>query len=267
MKRWFSSAWVALIACSGAFAQVYRVAQFIPLGGVGAWDYPKADSEARRLYVSHSGEVLVLDLDTRKVVGKLTGFGFIHGIVIVKELQTGFLSDSQKNEVIAFDPSTLTIKGRIKTSANPNSMAYDAASGRLFVGHKPSKSMTVIRTSSLEIEKIIPLGGIPEFPVSDTGGNVYVNIDDTSEIVQIDARSLAIKARWPLKPCQFPSGLALDAQKHRLFAACDNRLLAVVDAATGKLIATVSIGKGPDAAGFDPNTRVAFRRTAMERLP
>ena len=98
MKQWFSSAWVALIACSGAFAQVYRVAQSIPLGGAGAWDYLKVDSEARRLYVTHSGEVLVLDLDTRKVVGKLTGFGFIHGIVIVKELQTGFLSDVRKTK-------------------------------------------------------------------------------------------------------------------------------------------------------------------------
>ena len=258
MKKLLRVGSVAVMVCSAAFAQNYKIARSIPLGGSGAWDYLRADTESRRLYVSHSSEVVVLDLDTQKEVGKLTGFGFIHGIVIVKELQTGYLRDGQNNEVITFDPSTLTIKARIKTLANPNSMVYDQASGRLFVGHKPSKSMTVIRASSGQIEKVIPLGGIPEFPVSDAAGNIFVNIDDTSEIVQLDAKSLTIKARWPLKPCQSPSGLAFDRQKNRLFAACDNKLMAVVDASTGKLVATLPIGDGPDAAGFDPGTKVAF---------
>ncbi len=258
MRKLLSVGFATAMFCSAASAQEYRITRTIPLGGNGAWDYLKADAESRRLYVSHSGEVVVLDLDTQQEVGKLTGFGFIHAIVIVKELQTGFLSDGQKNEVISFDPATLKIKKRIKTLANPNSMAYDHTSGRLFVGHKPSKSMTVIQASSGRIEKVIPLGGVPEFPVSDEGGNIYVNIDDTSEIVHIEAKSMTMKARWPLKPCKSPSGLALDRQKNRLFAACDNRLMAVVDASTGKLISTLPIGDGPDAAGFDPVTKLAF---------
>ena len=243
---------------SAAIAQDYRVAGSFPLGGNGAWDYLKADAETRRLYVSHSSEVVVLDLDTQKEVGRLTGFGFVHGIVIVKELHTGFLSDGQKNEVVTFDPATLRIKERIKTLANPNSMAYDQGSGRLFVGHKPSRSMMVIRAASGQIEKTIQLDGIPEFPMSDSAGNIYVNIDDKSEIVKIDAKTLEIKAHWPLSPCQSPSGLAFDAHRNRLFAACGNKLMAVVDAGTGKLIATPPIGSGPDAAAFDPQTKLAF---------
>jgi outer membrane protein assembly factor BamB len=155
-------------------------------------------------------------------------------------------------------PTTLKIKGRITTLANPNSMVYDRSSGRLFVGHKPSKSITVIRASSGEIEKVIPLGGVPEFPVTDGAGSIFVNINDQSEIVRIDAKSMTIKSRWPLKPCQSPSGLAFDEQKNRLFSACDNKLMAVMDAGTGKLISTLPIGDGPDAATFDPETRLAF---------
>jgi hypothetical protein len=258
VRRLLIIGFLAMIACSAGFAQEYLVTHTIPLGGNGAWDYLRADTESRRLYVSHSANVDVLDLDTGQEIGKLTGFGFIHGIVIVKALNTGFLSDGQKNEVISFDPATLKIKGRIKTLANPNSMVYDRSSGRLFVGHKPSKSVTVIRASSGEIEKVIPLGGVPEFPVSDGAGSIFINIDDQSEIIRIDANSMTIKARWPLKPCQSPSGLAFDEQKNRLFSACENKLMAVMDAGTGELISTLPIGDGPDAAAFDPETRLAF---------
>ena len=258
MKKVFLSSAALLLSGSLAWAQDYQISRSIALGGTGAWDYLKADSDSRRLYVSHSSEVVVLDLDTQKEVGRMNGFGFIHGIVIVKTLGIGFLSDGQKNQVVIFDPSTLAIKGRIETLANPNSMAYDQATGLLFVGHKPTRSMTVIRASSGKIEANIKLDGIPEFPVSDGNGNIYVNIDDKSEIVRIDAGSLTVKARWPLNPCQGPSGLALDQQKRRLFAACNNKLMAVVNADSGKLITTLPIGDGPDAAGFDPEAKLAF---------
>lgn len=258
MKKKFLACLFLSMSGSLSLAQNYQVDRSIPLGGDGAWDYLRADPEARRLYVSHSGDVVVLNLDTQKEIGKLTGFGFIHGIVIVKEINTGFLSDGQKNEVVSFDPTTLKIKDRIKTLANPNSMVYDHTTGLLFVGHKPSRSMTAIRAASGEIQANIKLDGIPEFPVSDGIGGIYVNIDDKSEIVQIDAKSMSIKARWSLSPCQSPSGLAFDQQERRLFAACGNKLMAVVNADTGKVITTVPIGDGPDAAGFDPKTRLAF---------
>ena len=240
-----------------AMAQTYGVTGSIPLGGSGAWDYLRADADSRRLYVSHSTEVVVLDLDNHKVVGRMTGFGFIHGIVIVKKLNIGFLSDGQKNEVVAFDPNTRRIKDRIKTVANPNSMVYNATTDRLFVGHKPSKSITVIQASTGQIVKSIPLGGVPEYPVSDER-SVFVNIEDKNEILRIDANTLAITAHFPLAPCESPSGLAIDQDKHRLFAACDNKLMAIVNAETGAVVSTVPIKGGPDAAAFDEDRHLAF---------
>lgn len=257
--RCFRACCAALVLLSSvAFAQHYKLASPIPLGGDGAWDYLLADAEARRLYVSHSGEVVVLDLDTRQRIGTLSGFGFIHGIVIIDHSTRGFLSDGQKNEVVTFDPKTLTITGRIKTAANPNSMVFDPATGRLFVGHKPSKTITVIEARTGAIVGSVPVGGVPEFPVADGAGNVYVNIDDKSEIVQIDSRTMKIKTHWPLNPCVSPSGLAIDTIKHRLFAACDNKMMAVVNAETGRVIKTLPSGDGPDAAAFDPGTGIVY---------
>jgi len=248
----------ALLLSASAVAQNYKLAAPIPLGGSGAWDYLTADTEARRLYVSHSGEVVILDLDSQKRIGTLSGFGFIHGIVVVHKLNTGFLSDGQKNEVVTFDPKTFAVTGQIKTDANPNSMVYDEITERLFVGHKPSKSTTVINAATGRIIGKIQLGGVPEFPVTDRAGNIYVSIEDKSEIVQIDSTTLKIKAHWPLSPCESPSGLAVDSKSHRLFAACDNKLLAVVNYDTGKIVTTLPIGGGPDAAAFDSAIGIVF---------
>lgn len=260
MTSWRCTAILAILSLQSGIGlgQHYSKGPSIPLGGDGTWDYLRADSEARRFYVSHSGEVIVLDLDTHKRVGRLSGFGFVHGIVIVNSLNTGFLSDGKKNEVVNFDPGTLQIKGRFKTVANPNSMAYDAGTGRLFVGPKPSKSATAINAATGEIEGRIELGGIPEFPVTDGLSNLYVNIEDKNEIVRVDTKTLKIKAHYPLAPCQAPLGLAFHAVGRRLFAACDNKLMAAVNADTEAVVATVLIGDSQDAAGFDPETHLAF---------
>ena len=246
-----------VLAPASTLAQTYAISATIPLGGAGAWDYLLADSANRRLYVSHSADVNVIDLDTQKPVGKLSGFGFIHGILIVKPT-LGFLSDGVKNEVVVFNPKTLQIQTRIKTAANPNSLAYDAGTQRLFIGHKPTKSMTVLNTATLQIEGSVLLGGLPEFPIADGNGSIYVNIDDKSEIVRIDARTLEVRAHWPLAPCESPSGLAYSAATRRLFSACDNKMMAVVDADTGKVIATPAIGGSPDADAYDPASKLIF---------
>jgi len=240
-----------------AFAQKYAISTTIQLGGAGAWDYLLADTAGRRLYVSHSGDVNVLDLDTQKPVGKLSGFGFIHGILIVKPT-LGFLSDGQKNEVVVFNPKTLEIERKIATAANPNSLAYDAATGRLFIGHKPTKSMTVLNVATLKIEGSVALGGLPEFPIADGHGTIYLNIDDKSEIVRINAKTMQVEAHWPLAPCESPSGLAYSAATHRLFSACDNKMMAVVDASSCKVVATPAIGASPDADAYDPASKLIF---------
>jgi hypothetical protein len=247
----------ALLAAPLAHAQRYSISGTISLGGSGAWDYLKADPVARRLYVSHSGDVNVVDMDTEKPVGKLSGFGFVHGILIVRP-DLGFISDGGKNQVVAFNPTTLAIKQKIGTAANPNSLAYDAATQRLFIGHKPTKSMTVLNVETLKIEGSVSVGGLPEFPVADGNGTVFLNIDDKSEIVKINAKTMQIEAHWPLAPCVSPSGLAYSAASHRLFAACDNKMLAVMDATTGKVLATPAIGGSPDAAAYDSGRRLIF---------
>lgn len=248
---------LSALAPASTFAQQYTVAAPIPLGGAGAWDYLVADTAARRLYVSHSADVNVLDLDTRKVVGKLSGFGFIHGILIVNPT-LGFLSDGRKNEVVVFNPKTLEIKQKIGDVANPNSLAYDPVTQRLFIGHKPTKSMSVLDVPTLKMVGSVDVGGLPEFPVADGHGLIFLNIDDKSEIAVIDARAMQVRAHWPLAPCESPSGLAYSAAAHRLFSACDNKLLAVVDSITGKVVATPAIGASPDADAYDAGRKLIF---------
>jgi DNA-binding beta-propeller fold protein YncE len=245
------------LAPAPAFAQSYAITATIDLNGAGAWDYLLADSANRRLYVSHSADVNVLDLDTQKVVGKLSGFGFVHGILIVSPT-LGFISDGGKAEVAAFNPKTLEIKQKIKTDLNPNSLAYDASTQRLFVGHKPTKSMTVLDVNTLKILGSVPVEGSPEFPIADGHGTVYLNIADKSEIAVIDAKTMQVKAHWPLAPCKEPAGLAYSAASHRLFAACDNSLMAVVNADTGKVVALPAIGASPDADAYDPASKLIF---------
>ncbi len=147
---------------------------------------------------------------------------------------------------------------KVKTGTNPDGIVYDRPTKRVFAFNGRSQNATVIDAESGAVAGTIALGGKPEFPVSDGRGNVYVNIEDKSEIVAIDAKSMAVKSRWSVSPCESPSGLAIDTSHHRLFSVCDNKLMAVVDADSGKVVATPAIGDGPDAAGYDAGTKLAF---------
>ncbi|HEY7209721.1 MAG TPA: YncE family protein [Bryobacteraceae bacterium] len=247
-----------LLASALAWAQQYKVSGSIPIGGSGGWDYLTADSESHRLYVSHAGEVEVIDLESRKPVGKISGMSRIHGIAIANDLSTGFISDGGSNQVVSFDLKTLAAKSKIATGTNPDGIVYDPASTRVFAFNGRSHDATVIDAKTGKVDRTIALSGKPEFPVSDGRGNIYDNIEDKSEIVQIDSKDLTVKAHWPVAPCESPSGLAIDTRNRRLFAVCDNKIMAVVDADSGKVVATPAIGEGPDAAAFDPGTQLAF---------
>jgi DNA-binding beta-propeller fold protein YncE len=246
-----------LFTCA-AFAQTYKTSSDIKLGGAGGWDYLTADAASRRLYVSHGGVVEVLDLDSAKPVGKISGMKGIHGIAIAPELGVGFISDGGNSEVVEFSLSDLSVKQKIKAGANPDGIVYDPASKRVFAFNGRSKDATAIDATTGTVAGTIKLDGKPEFPVSDSKGSVYANIEDKSEIARIDTRSLTIQAVWPLAPCESPSGLAMDAESRRLFAVCDNKVMAVVDADSGKVVATPAIGEGPDAAAFDSATKLIF---------
>ncbi|MGD0797257.1 MAG: YncE family protein [Acidobacteriaceae bacterium] len=242
---------------TSAFAQQYAVAGTIPLGGSGAWDYVTADSEGRKLYVSHTSEVNVVDLDSDKPVGMMSGFGYIHGILVVRPT-LGLLSDGVKNEIVVFDPSTLKIRQKIATEAEPNSLAYDAGSERLFVGERPIKSLAVISAATMKIEGSIALDGTPRYQAADGKGSIYVILDDRSEMLRIDAKTMQVVSAWPMAPCRGPAGLAYAGATRRLFAPCGNRMMAVVDADSGKVVATPAIGGRPDAAAYDGVRRLAF---------
>ncbi len=252
------AAFVMVLGSNPGAAQSYKKSGSIPIGGTGGWDYLTADSDNHRLYVSHGGEVEVIDMETEKPIGKVSGMDRIHGIAIANDLNTGFISDGGSNQVVLFDLKTLRVKDKVKAGSNPDGIVYDPSSKRVFAFNGRSQNATVIDASNGHVDGTIALGGKPEFPVSDGAGNVYDNIEDKSEIVRIDSKMLKVTAHWSVAPCDSPSGLAIDRAGRRLFAVCDGKKMAVVNADNGKVVATPEIGDGPDAAAYDPGTKLAF---------
>jgi DNA-binding beta-propeller fold protein YncE len=234
-----------------ANAQQYKVTGNIPIPGEGGWDYLYADSTNRTLYVAHNTVVDVVNLDTENPAGKISGMKHVHGIAVADGLNRGFISDGGSGEVVVFNLKTHAVLQKVKTGTNPDGILYDPASQRVFAFNGGSKDATAIEAATGKVAGTIALGGKPEFPATDAKGDVYVNIEDKSEIVRLDPHTLKIKQRWSIAPCEEPSGLALDVSARRLFPVCDNRMMAVVNAETGKVVTTVPIGEGPDAAGYD----------------
>ena len=252
----------AILLCAAAFAAAahspYRVIDKIAIGGDGGWDYLTVDSAAHRLYVSHATRVVVVDLNTRKVVGEIPDTPGVHGIAVAPKLGRGFISNGRGDNITIFDLKTLKAVGQAKTGENPDAILFDAASGRVFTFNGRSKDATAIDAKTGGVIATIPLGGKPEFSAADGKGNVYVNIEDTNEIAVIDSRKAAVAKKYPLTGCDGPSGLAFDAAHRRLFSVCGNKIMAVSDPDAGKVVATVPIGPGADGAGFDPGRGLAF---------
>jgi DNA-binding beta-propeller fold protein YncE len=236
----------------------YHIIKTIPIAGEGGWDYLIVDGDARRLYFSHGTHVVVMDLETLAVVGDIPNTEGVHGIALAPELGRGFTSNGRANTVTIFDLRTLNTIATVKTGTNPDAIIYDAVTKRVFAFNGRSKDATVINAEDGSVAGIIPVGGKPEFAVADGQGGVYVNIEDTSELLNFDALRLTVLHRWPLAPCKEPSGLAMDQKTRRLFAGCENTLIAVVDADSGKVVATPRIGDGVDATAFDPGTNYIF---------
>jgi DNA-binding beta-propeller fold protein YncE len=265
------SAWRALLVV-GLAAQVSRasapqatpepagwhVLRRIAVGGDGGWDYLTIDPEARRIYVSRSTHVMVLDEDSGKVVGDIPDTPGVHGIVIVRELGRGFTSNGRGNDVTIFDLKTLAPLQHVTTGENPDAMVYDAASKRVFVFNGRGASATVIDAASGTVASTIPLGGKPEAGAADGKGHVFVNLEDKSQVVELDSAKLVVEHTWPLAPGEEPSGMALDAEHRRLFLGCNNKMMVVMDADSGKVLATPAIGPGVDGNGFDPDSGLAF---------
>jgi DNA-binding beta-propeller fold protein YncE len=236
----------------------YHLAKKVTLGGEGGWDYLYCDSKARRIYISHSTHVMVVDADSTAVVGDIPNTNGVHGIAIADDMDKGFISDGRDNNVTIFDTKTLKVLGTAPAGKNPDAIIYDPASKRVFAFNGSSKDATAIDAKAGTVAGTIPLGGKPEFAAADDKGHVFVNIEDTSEIVKFDSNKLAVESRWKIAPGEEPSGLAIDRKHRRLFTVCSNKMMAVVNADTGQVITTVPTGSGTDAAGFDPETGYAF---------
>ena len=253
---------VALAACTlaaGAFAQQpYQVIDHWKIGGTGGWDYLLADPGAHRLYVTHGPLVEVLDTDTGKVVGAITGLKGTHGVALDEEGKFGYVSDGVANAVVVFDRKTLATVATIPAGTNPDGIAYEPMTKTVWAFNGRSKDVTVIDTASRSVVATIALPGKPEFPQADGKGHVFVNIEDKNSIVRLDASSKTATNTWPLAGCDSPSGMAFDREHNRLFSVCDGKKMAVVDAGTGKVLALPDIGDGPDAAGYDVRKQLAF---------
>jgi DNA-binding beta-propeller fold protein YncE len=252
---------VGVFAC-GAMALAaptgYHITGEIQIGGDGGWDDLTADSAGRRLYVSHATHVVVVDLDTNKVVGDIPNTPGVHGIAIAADLGKGFVSNGRGNNVTVFDLKTLKTTGTVATGENPDAIAYDAVSKRVYAFNARSNNATAIDAKSLAVAGTVALPGKPEYSAADGKGHVYVNLEDTNEIVEIDAARAAVSKKYSIGPCDGPSGLAIDTKNRRLFSVCSNRVMAISDPDAGKVVATPAIGAGSDGVAFDPATGYAM---------
>src|SRR3954469_22782878 len=231
----------------------------IPIGGEGGWDILTVDSAARRLYLSHATKIVVVDLEKNAVAGEIADTPGVHGFIPVPETGNGFSTNGKENKSSVVDLKTLKTSSKIDTGANPDAFAYDSKRGELYIFNHSGGSATVIEAKNAKVVATIQLGGEPEFGVSDdAAGKIYVNLEDKSEVAAIDAAKHEVVARWPLAPGTEPTGIALDAAHHRLFATCHNKMMEMLDTATGKVMASVPIGAGVDGCAFDDASQLAF---------
>lgn len=249
---------IFLIAGAAFAAEGYHVLNKIKIGGTGGWDYVSVDSNAHRLYASHGTSVEVVDLDSGKVVGQIPQLHNVHGIAIAPELNKGFITNGQSNSVTIFDLKTLAKTGEPQAGTNPDAACYDPKTQNVFAFNGRSSNATVINGKTGEPLNTFAVNGKPEFCVADGSGKMYVNLEDKNSIAEIDTGKASVLRTVSISPCEEPSGLAIDTKDGVLFSVCGNKMMAVTDIKSMKVIATPAIGAGPDAAGYDPGTGLAF---------
>lgn len=242
-----------------AFSQgPYQVVDHWKIGGNGTWDYLVNDPTAHLLYVTHRTRVEIVDTATGKEVGAITGLKNAHGVALDTEGKFGYISDGLSNDVMVFDRQTFKPVMTVATGEDPDGITFDPLTKTVWAFNGKSSTATVIDAATNRVVATIALPGKPEFPVADGKGSVYDNLESTSSIVRLDVHTRAVVATWKLANCEAPTGLALDVENRRLFAVCDNNKMDVVDADTGKELASPAIGDSPDAARFSATHQLAF---------
>ncbi len=251
---------VALAAAAAAGAPpAYHLGREYAIGGEGGWDYLTVDPATHRLYYGRSTRVQVLDLESGKVVGEIPDTPGIHGVALAGDLGRGFSSNGRDSSVTVFDLKSLAVIARVHLDArNPDAILYEPVTRRVFTFNGGSGTATAIDAATGTVIGNVTLGGRPEFAVADGKGRVFVNLEDSSAVTSFDAKTLELGGKWPLAPGEGPSGLAIDQAHRRLFSVCGNAKMVVLDADSGRQVAVLDIGRGVDAAGFDPATGLAF---------
>ncbi len=254
---------VATAACLVAQSpSSYRITHTYLLGGNGSWDYVVPDPPHHRLFIARQNRVMVVDEDSGKLLGEVTGIQGAHGTAVAEAAGHGFATSGNDRSVVMFDLKTFGTLGRIPAAEDADAILYDAPSNRVFTLNGDAHSSTVIDPQAGKLITNIPLGGKPEYGVSAGDGKVYANLTDISEVVEIDAANASVLRRWPTAPCKQPVSMAIDTAHHRLFSGCRSGVMAVSNYQAGKVVATVPIGTGVDGAGFDAMSGDAFASNA-----
>jgi YVTN family beta-propeller protein len=249
---------IAALAAAAHAQTPYRILSHWTIGGEGGWDYLTSDPGAHRLYVTHGPRVEVLDSDTGKALGAITGLKGTHGVALDDAGKYGYISDGGANVVVMFDRTTLEKVASIPAGTNPDGILFEPVTKTVWAFNGRSSNVTVIDTDQRKAVATIPLDGKPEFPVADGTGTVFANIETKNEIVRLNPAAKVLTGVWPLQHCDSPSGLAIDTAGRRLFAVFDGGKMAVVDAHTGKQLASPAIGDGPDATRYDAAHHLVF---------
>lgn len=247
------------LAATGAPAPGgYKILKKVHLKGDGGWDLLTVDAGNRRLYITHDNKVQALDADTLKVVGTIENVQRPHGVALVPGLNKGFITSGDPGSVVAFDLKTLKRLSEIPASKDADVILYDDATKRIYTFNGDSGNSTVIDPGAEKAVKSIDLGGSPEAAAADGKGNIFDNLADKSMVVKIKTKSLKIVSRWPTAPGVSPTGMAMDADHHRLFIGCRNKLLVVMDSKNGRVVKTLPIGEHVDSTAFDPKSGMIF---------
>jgi len=236
----------------------FKLADRVKLGGEGGWDYLIYDPDANRVFITRGNHVMVVDAKSLKSTGDITDLSGTHGVALAPALGRGYITSGGDNMLVIFDLKSLKVLDKVKVGERPDAILYDASAKRVYTFNAKSQDSTVVDAASGKVVGTIPLGGKPETAVADGKGNVYVNIEDRSEIVRIDTAKLTVAEHFPMAGCDDPSALAIDAAHRRLFAGCASKIVAVVDPDAGRLVTTVDIGGGVDAGAFNPKTQQIF---------
>ncbi len=253
-----------LVFVPSLFAQSssYRITHTYTLGGDGRWDYVVPDPPNHRVFIARQNRVMVVDEDTGKLLGEVTGIQGAHGTALAPATGHGFATSGNDQSVVMFDLKTFAVLGRIPAAEDADAIIYDGVSNRVFTLNGDAHSSTVIDPAAGTGITNIPLGGKPEYGASAGDGKVYANLTDTSEVVEIDASAATVTRRWSTAPCKQPVSMAIDTAHHRLFSGCRSGLMAVSDYQAGKVVATLPIGTGVDGAGYDADSGNAFASNA-----